>query len=133
MWRSERSHTVSQSPSIDHIMHKPAWCVFQITWLRGLVATIKNTLRDRALPCLAGHVAEVLVVGVAIDLRLERVERGAECLGLARLAVDLLVGPGFEVGSVVSGKGRVRVRGRVREPARSGVPSTRCRGRLPPY
>ena len=88
-------------------MHKTAWCVFQTTWLRGLVATIKNTLRDRALPCLAGHVAEVLVVGVAIDLRLERVERGAECLGLARLAVDLLVGPGLEVGSVVSGKGRV--------------------------
>ena len=49
-------------------------------------------------PALAGHVAEVLVVGVTIHLRLERVERGAEGLELARLAVDLLVawykGPG---------------------------------------
>jgi hypothetical protein len=44
---------------------------------------------------------------VAIDLRLERVERGAEGLELVRLAVDLLGGPGLEVGSVVSGKGKV--------------------------
>ena len=56
---------------------------------------------------LAGHVAKVLVVGVAIDLRLERVERGAEGLELVRLAVDLLGGPGLEVGSVVSGKEKV--------------------------
>ena len=50
---------------------------------------------------------------MAIHLRLERVERGAEGLELARLAMDLLVawykGPGSEVGLEVGLKVGSRV------------------------
>merc|ERR1712085_137666 len=104
-------------------MHKRLGVYFKPEWSRQL-----NTLRDRALPCLAGHVAEVLVVGVAIDLRLERVERGAECLGLARLAVDLLVG-GVAVGETLedrAGQGvAVREDERIAEGVRNQQNSTR--------
>ena len=55
---------------------------------------------------LAGHEAEVLIVRVAVDLGLERLEGGLEGLALARLAVNLLVS--FRVRVRVTG---FRVRG----------------------